>query len=208
MGFFENIPGWLGGAIAGALATPLVKIGIDALARSRKRRLAAIESLEELKSLLAEAWSTVQSQNSHRNRLHELLLERHGESVRTGLGYDEDFFRMYNRMNEEEREIFRLIRGLTKHGLFKANTRISSWLDSNRSIKRVFGKKTPTIENLDQDLSQLGRHLTEWFSKYHSVFAEDPNRSLVYLADEKEQGTGFPTRIRKSIDQALMEIGD
>lgn len=69
----------------------------------------------------------------------------------------------------------------------------------------MFPQATPAVLALERDLLELRVHLAEWFAKYDETFLPDPKRALVYLGDEKRQGTRWPASLDGSIAAVLSE---
>lgn len=229
--FLNSIPEWFGGAIITAIIAALGWLGLrlfdyfvkkrtekreavekarreaeEAAQSARMRRENAIKQLEGLQRLLKESYSNFVSQNYQRNRLMSLLLERHGEQVPRGRGYDDTFFQMYDRLEGEELELFKIIRRSTQDSMHRMNERLMQWLEENVGAKELVGTSTPTVERLDTDLAKLRGHLTDWFAKYNAIFITDERRSLVYLGDEKTHGREFPKGIEVAVANVLEEI--
>lgn len=169
----------------------------------RKSRESALLRLKRLEALLDEAYGVFVTQNKQRNRLMKQLRLREEDILRSGVGYDETFYRLYDKMDEDERELFEIVRGMTRYSMHGVNERIRAWLEENSSVRDMLGRNSQEIEKLDKDLLQLRLHLSAWFAKYHAVFEGNAKRSLVYLNDEKRQGIGFPTSIANSLSNVI-----
>ena len=203
-----EIPEWLGGAIVGVIVTTLSFMGKEMynIVKNRyQRKQIAVQELETLLGLLDESFSIFVSQNNQRNRLMTLLNERHQPNVPQALGFDETFFQMHDQMDQEELELFKIIRGLTAHSMLPVNERLQQWAKDN-TARQLVRKNRALAKELDEQLGILRTHLSHWFAKYNSVFKDDEKRSLVYLDDEKHQGIGFPKQLRSVVEKVLNDL--
>ena len=114
-------------------------------------------------------------------------------------------FGLFNEMDDEERELQSLIRSTTLNSMRRLNEAIRQRLRIHSEF-RTPSKKTGPWTNLSEDLQQLELHLNQWFDKYEAVIPDNERRSLVYLADEKKHGIGFPSRIESSVTSVLNEL--
>jgi hypothetical protein len=171
------------------------------LARRRRR------SLETLKSLLGVSGDAFSTQNKRARTLLAKVRENHPGLVTTdetgrSLGFDEIFHRAYDDLQPEEMELFQLIRGTTMTSLYETNKKVYEWIEGNSAF--LTADKTDKVMNdLAEDLTALRRHLRAWLDKYSVWIPVKESRSIVYLADEKKHGTGFPRRLEQSLDAAL-----
>ena len=62
------------------------------------------------------------------------------------------------------------------------------WLNSDTYYKNK-------RDDLGLALRKLEAHLVLWIAKYRFWIPDRPERALVFLADEREDGVGFPTGI-------------
>lgn len=178
------------------------KMVIDHLKAKRKTHQDLISQLQELSSLLEESDSIFRDQNYKARRLMKLLRTRFSSELQEGLGFDETFFRKYNELNDEEKELHSLIRSTTINSMRRVNSEMSQWLKRNIAIKRR--KQADSSRNvLAEQLQALELHLNQWQDKYEATIPKDERRCLVYLADEKKQGQGFPKKLQPALEEVL-----
>ena len=104
-------------------------------------------------------------------------------------------------MSPVDRENHLVVRGYTKGSLFPLNKKIQKLA---QKINVNLLKASPDEkENLKIYLENLDLHLNLWLSKYEEWIPDNPKHSLVYLADEKEHGIGFPKGIEAEISKIL-----
>lgn len=163
---------------------------------------ATLERITVLSNLLAESKSIYDSQNFMAQRLMRLIRENHPEKIAQGLGYDETFYRMYDHFLAEEKELQTLIRSTTMHSMRRVNQEISTWLDADKVFKTE-SQPTRERENIAKQLRILELHLNLWHDKYNALIPNDVRRSLVYMADEKEHGRGFPVGIEELVSKII-----
>jgi hypothetical protein len=200
-----GIPEWLATAIVGAVLAMVGYFGRDVYERWKKRRessLARRDQLEKLSALLEESRSIFESQNYQARRLLKLLEQNHPGQVMAERGFDENFHRLSDGFTPEERELHALIRSTSMNSLRRVNEAMSEWLRSNLWYKSGRYSQGP-LAPLANQLRTLELHLNQWHDKYAAMIVPDPKRSLIYLADEKEHGVGFPPRIEDLVKGAL-----
>lgn len=161
-------------------------------------REAAFQELRSFQALLAEGRKLFLRHNEQRGRLWQLIHANHAGDIPPSKGYDDLFYKMFDRLNEEELELFKIVRGNTKVGTHRVNQRIRDWAESH-DVRLMFPQPTPAVDALERDLLELRVHLAEWFAKYEETFLTDPKRTLVYLGDEKRQGTRWPPGLESSV---------
>ena len=162
------------------------------------RRAAALAELRRFKALLDEGRQTFLRHNAQRGRLWRMVHENHAGAIPPNKGYDDLFYKIYDQFTEEEMELFRIIRGNTRVGTRRINERIRDWAE-NHDARMMFPDGSPEVDNLENQLMELRVHLAEWFAKYEETFLPDPKRALVYLGDEKRQGTRWPQKLDGAI---------
>ncbi len=168
------------------------------------RRSAALSELRAFQALLDEGRQIYLRTNAQRGRLWVLIHANHTQEIPPYRGYDDLFYKMYDRLNEEETELFRIVRGNTLVGMHRINGRIREWADTHNLIT-MFPEPTPRVLALDNELKELRSHLSEWFAKYEETFKPDPKRTLVYLNDEKQHGTRWPPALNDAVAAVLAE---
>lgn len=166
------------------------------------RRAAALAELRRFKSLLDEGRQTYLRHNEQRGRLWRMIHQNHAADIPRSKGYDDLFYKMYDRLNEDEMELFKIVRGNTRVGMHRINGRIRDWADSH-DVTAMFPEQTPDVVALEKQLMELRVHLAEWFAKYDETFLPDPKRTLVYLGDEKRQGTRWPSGLEQAVEAVL-----
>lgn len=198
------VPEWLGTAVAGAVIAALGYVGktvADTVGRWRKARAKERVRLLQLASLLRASRTIFLSQRDLVKRLQNSLNERLPTKPAPGMGYERQFSESYAFFTDEERELHKLIRSMTEHGLRPLNLAMSQWLDGD--IKYRNATDAGTLQGrLAVKLNQLDAHLRLWNAKYAAWIPEYPEHALVYLADEEKHGLGFPP----GLDQAVAEV--
>ena len=162
----------------------------------------ALGQLQVLSGNLNESKSIFQSQNYMAQRLMHMLNENHLKEVPQALGYDETFYRMHEHFLPAEAELQTIIRSTTTNSLRRVNQEMISWLNADNVFKSS-NQPTKERESLARQLQILELHLNQWNDKYEAVIPGDKRRSLVYLADEKKHGTGFPKGIEQVVEKVI-----
>jgi hypothetical protein len=234
MEVFSKLPTWVGTAIIAGFFATLGFFGrklYDSFEARRARKKNAIKQLEKLSTLLDESESVFRNQNFLVRRLLASLRLHHSTQIPSNAGYDHIFYRTYDLMDEQERELFSLIRGTTMNSMRRLNEELRRWADEN-SAKELLGKKMsislpsnwqlwasedPVMPlsrkkiqihlPLDYHLNLLREHLNGWFDKFESILKTDERRCLVYLADEKGHGQSFPSLLHDVVARALILLG-
>lgn len=205
----RRAPHWLVAAVVGLVSGGVgfvAKDGYERWIEEREKDRAQLESLERLSSLLEESYSIFQDQNYKARRLIEMLRRNHPsefvERCSQGCGFDDAFFLMADLFTPEERELQQLIRSTTINSQRRVNEEMREWLKAERSFS---GPHQPSVtrEELARQLDTLRKHLNLWFDKYHAWIPNEPERSLVYLADEKKHGERFPTELGKTVRDVI-----
>ncbi|HEV2855275.1 MAG TPA: hypothetical protein VHC97_20945 [Thermoanaerobaculia bacterium] len=195
---------WLNEAIVGAVFALLGYVGRalhEHLKIRREAKKNVADELQKLSVLLEESDALFKDQNFKARRLLTLLERRLADRVPSNLGFDEAFFRMYEQLNDDEKELHSLIRSITVTSLVRVNSDMSEWLRRNAAIRQGTASD-PKYQRLVEELSNLQFHLNLWHAKY-AVHMNDPKRCLVYLADEKQQGTRFPPELEPALAAVL-----
>ena len=168
-------------------------------------RAAALDELRRFKALLDEGRQTYLRHNEQRGRLWRMIHQNHAAEIPAYKGYDDLFYKMYDRLSDDEMELFRIVRGNTRVGTHRVNGRIRDWAESH-DARAMFPGDSPEVVTLEGQLMELRVHLAEWFAKYEETFLPDPKRTLVYLGDEKRQGTRWPSGLDRAV-VAVLEGG-
>jgi hypothetical protein len=192
----------LGFSVAGFLAKDLYEGWRQERSQKRAVANADLSALRELAALLDESHRTFSLQNEQAGKLLQLLKRTHGRKVPHGLGYDETFHRMYPRFTSEEAALQRLIRSTTVNSQRRINLALAAWLE--RSAAFLYDDQpTPQRQALAQQLRILQLHLNQWHDKYDAWIANDPKRSLVYLAEDEVHGAGIPLGLEDALQAAI-----
>jgi len=162
---------------------------------------AARLELRGFQTLLAEGRQTYLRHNEQRGRLWRMIHQNHAGEIPPYKGYDDLFYKMYDRLNEEEVELFRIVRGNTRVGTHRVNGRIRDWAEGH-DVRAMF-PAAADMPALEREVMELRVHLAEWFAKYEETFLPDPKRTLVYLGDEKRQGTRWPSGLDGAVAAVL-----
>jgi len=203
-----SIPDWLGEAIASVVCLVLgftAKSMIDYFRASRAKSVAERDRLFALSDMLAESRSIFLSQNYLARRLMRLLHDRFAEPIRQCQGFDDAFTKYFDKMNQDEQELHALIRSTTMNSLRQINERLRAWLTDNPELLRK-NQSTDEGNRLAKSLNDLQLHLNQWFDKYEAWIPTNKKRTLVYLADEKEQGMGFPEELGPALEVVLKRM--
>lgn len=166
------------------------------------QRAAALFELRRFKALLDEGRQTYLRHNEQRGRLWRMIHHNHAGEIPPYKGYDDLFYKMYDRLTDEEMELFKIVRGNTRIGTHRINGRIRDWAESH-DARAMFPDGSPEVDALEAQLLELRVHLAEWFAKYEETFLPDPKRTLVYLGDEKRQGTSWPSKLDVAVNAVL-----
>jgi hypothetical protein len=187
----------LAAGVAGYFARSAVEIMKARRARSRAR----VARLEELATLLQESQDAFRSQVEMARRLIEMLAKNHVDEMPDDtIGYNRTFACLYPSFSDAERDLFMVIRGLTRGAVRSANDRMSQWLRENDDVLRL---EDPLVgADLAGHLRVLRQHLAEWHALSLAT-QDDEKRSLVFLNDEFQTGTGFPRGIEDLVSAAV-----
>lgn len=201
----EQMPEWFGTAVLGAViaaigyvAKLLLEWISEILANGRTRRA----QLARLLSLLRASKAAFEVQCENRDRLKEMISMRDHELAASTTGYEQLFSQAFPGMTEEERELHTIIRAITTNTLMPLNKEVLSWLKDDTYFKaKTWGSGIQA--SVAGKLSGLEAHLYLWVAKYEVWIPENKKHALVYLADEKKHGVGFPTGIEKVVGDLL-----
>lgn len=187
--------------IAAGVAGYFARSAVELIKARRVRRRARLARLQELAALLQESGDAFRSQIAMARRLMEMLAKNHADEMpEASLGYNRTFARLYPSFSDAERDLFLVIRGLTRDTVRRANDRMSAWLRENDDVLRM--EDSFVGADLAVRLRVLRQHLSEW----HALFLatrNDEKRSLVFLDDEFQTGTGFPRGIEDLVAAAV-----
>ena len=193
-----ELPDWISGMIAGILGF-LAKAIYDNTINKKNNRISARSKLKEFENILKVGKSVFHDQTVLRNRLYNSLSDN---NEYFNNGYNEGFSKLYDTMNENQMETFQLIRGITENSIYILNDSLTQWMNKNETYS-LTTKKSPIVDQFDKDIHSLKEHLLLWFSKFNSVFKNNPKYCLVYLGDEKSDGVKFPPTIEDSVAKMI-----
>lgn len=199
-----SLPEWLGTAAFGAVIAALgylAKMTIELVTAARRLHRERRAALVRLGSLLRASGVAFDVQNLLAQRLLQTIRNDHPEVDTTG-GYEHAISRAYKLLGEDEREMHAIIRGYTINALRPTNEKILEWVREDTYFKAGKGKRKHE-DDFAQKLGLLEAHLLLWLAKYDAWIPNDPHHALVYMADEKAHGLGFPTSIDKTVAQFL-----
>jgi hypothetical protein len=187
--------------VAAGVAGYFARSAVELIKAQRAGRRARLARLQELAALLQESGDAFGSQIAMARRLTEMLVKNHADAMpEETLGYNRTFARLYPCFSDAERDLFLVIRGLTRDAVRRANDRMSAWLRENDDVLRL--EDSFVGPDLAARLRVLRQHLSEW----HALFLatqNDEKRSLVFLDDEFQTGTGFPRGIEDLVEAAV-----
>jgi hypothetical protein len=85
------------------------------------------------------------------------------------------------------------------------NEALAEWLQSDVRHRIITRKRTEREIRLAELLNELDTHLLLWLAKYQGWIPDQPDRALVYLADEKCHGIEFPHGLDQAVQAVLEE---
>jgi hypothetical protein len=196
-----HLPEWLGTAVIGAVIAALgfvAKLVIQWILDLRNNNSTRRARLVELLSILDASHSAFKVQNRNRNNLSDSLPERFPLDTSIENGFDYQFTEAFSNMTPKELELHSIIRSYTMNTIKPLNDKALEWLQKDTYFKARNGKRDKSAE-LAKQLTKLEAHLYLWQAKYTIWIPDNPKHSLVYLADEKNHGIGFPDGIENDI---------
>jgi hypothetical protein len=200
-----QIPEWLASALLGAILGALAYIGkliIELFQSFKDRRRVQRSKLIELQSLLNATRIAFKSQHGHAVSLTDMIEKNYGEVAQQYNGYEEKISRTFSQLNIEEKELHAIIRSITVSTLFPINSAILEWLREDVTFKAT-KSKDKVWKALAAKLVILESHLLLWVAKYNAWIPVNQQHALVYMADEKKHGLGFPDGMDLLIDEAV-----
>ena len=208
MELLDQIPEWLGTAIFGVVTATIGFFAKELWQwwskrhESKRQRRAR---LERLTRLLDESQNLFRSQRAQAQRLFESLQRSQPSLIKPGLSLDQVFSQGFAGFSPEEAQLHAIIRGVTETAMRRVNADMIDWLRSDDWFKQS-KSGSDQLARLADELQRLELHLNEWQAKFSSVFQKDHTLALNYLADEQEQGTGFPTGIESLVRGILKKL--
>lgn len=137
------------------------------------------------------SYAAFQNQCVARDRLFRLLKEHHDPLPE--LEYEPLFRKFFTVLNEDEKVLFELIRGITSTSLYKHNNGMLTLIEEN-----------PEFKDDLPEFKDLHDHLDLWLSKYSSTVKNREDVCLVYVGVAEEKP--FPSTIGDKVKQILNEL--
>ncbi len=202
-----NAANWLSKVIVGAIIASLGYVGkqiSDVLLEMRRVRQLRRAQLIQLESLLRVTRVAFEVQNQHARDLLAILQERIKDLDSSG-GFEKVFSREFRDMLPEEKEIHALVRGITVSSLRTGNSALLKWLESDVYFNAQYRKSGP-LRVLAGKLAELQSHIILWQAKFEIWIPDQSKHALVYMADEQQHGSAFPTGLDPAVDEVLKII--
>lgn len=194
------------GAAVGAVIAALGYFGktsVDAWRDWRRSQAERRNRLLRLASLVDASKVAYVVQAKHRDSLEALLIKNHPAALSvSGQGYEALFSAMHKEFTDPEAELHQIIRGITCYALRPINLATSTWLEADVDF-RTYHDADEVRQQLAQKLNLLAGHLVLWHAKYETWIPDRPEHALVYLADEREHGLGFPEHLDETVYTVL-----
>jgi hypothetical protein len=188
------------GAIAGGVATNLnnraQRINLEKKAKENKEKAEENKRkafYQQMQLHLTGSKAAFMNQVIARDRLVNLIEKNHGSSSTRELEYEPLFRKFYPVLNEDEKVLFELIRGITTTSLHKHNSGMLTLLEKNS-------------EYMDElpEFKALHEHLDLWLSKYNAMVKKREDFCLVYIGVEEKKP--FPSGIDEKVSEVLDKI--
>lgn len=184
-------------AVIGAIAATLGylgKLGTEGVIEWSDKQLKRRSRLIKMQSLLLASQSVFATQIRLVQSLCFDISKRLPNSP-IKLGYDEILRKSFDLdgiMSSDQKAEHGLIRSYTINALRPLNDSMIEWLAADGFYKS-------SQDELGTALKKLEAHLVLWRAKYLCWIPDNENRALVFLADEKDHGIGFPVGIEALI---------
>jgi hypothetical protein len=204
MNGLEGVPEWFSGAVVGAVLAALgyiAKLAIEQWRLIHAARASRLACLAELSSLLRAGWASFAIQNEHAQQFVRALNRERCADIAED-GYEQSMVDAFPNFGPAERELHAIIRGITIHSLRPINQDLLVWVKRDSTFKDLSSRPGLAGE-LAKKLGDLEAHLFLWHAKYETWIPDHPEHALVYLADEKAHGLGFPVGLDKIVERAL-----
>jgi hypothetical protein len=190
----DLLPEWsrtmLVGAVS-ALAGYAWKNWIEGRERKQRERTGTIAQLQDLKTLLDTSGKLFAIQQEQVRRLMNLLEQNHPSVYAQGEGYEDTIARCYSQFTAEETALHGIIRAYSEHSMRRVNEALGEWIEQDKQFKTA-QVESARREELAARLRDLEMHLLLWHAKRECWLSNQPHHALVYMADEKAHGLGFP----------------
>lgn len=199
------LPDWLitilstfGSAVLGVLG----KFVWDYLMEKRQLRANRMTQLIKLRSTLQEGKQLYDIQTKFVVRLVASITSRTGNKM--GGSSDAFFSSNYDTMNEDEKDMFIMIRGITSNSMKRTSDDILKWIDENSEFKTNSIKplKNSIGPQLAQQITKLELFTNLWQDKY-SVWMANEKHAFVNIMDNNPDGSMIPTELNSLIDQSI-----
>ena len=117
---------------------------------------------------------------------------------------DAFFSSNYDTMNEDEKDMFIMIRGITSNSMKRTSDDILKWIDENSEFKTNSIKplKNSIGPQLAQQITKLELFTNLWQDKY-SVWMANEKHAFVNIMDNNPDGSMIPTELNSLIDQSI-----
>ncbi|HPE63492.1 MAG TPA: hypothetical protein PLQ49_05230 [Methanothrix sp.] len=172
-------------------------------------KLSRLAQLKKLQSLLRASHAVYNIQAKKRNELNKLVKRDFPQITKTGVGYEDNLSKAYplfdSEIHSEHIELHKIIRGYTIYAIRPLNLAVLNWLQDDTYFKSRLNDKN-SLGELANKLANLEIHLLLWIAKYEMWIPKSPEHCLVYMADEKDHGLGFPKGIENLIEEVLVEL--
>lgn len=200
-----QIPEWIGTAVVGAIVATLGYVGkllVELFQAHRDKQRLRRSKLIELQSLLKANEVAFLIQNGHAQTLTRWIETNYPDVSQKLMGYEDKISGAYIHLNKQEKELHSLIRSITINALLPTNKAILEWLRTDNFFRANKSTKQ-TLVDLSKMLATLDAHLILWLAKYEALIPSYPEHALVYMADERKHGLGFPTGIDALVNEAV-----
>jgi hypothetical protein len=192
-------------AVLGGLFAALGYVGkltFETIRAIFDRRNARVAKLVELDGLLRASRAVYATQNQLANRLvRSIEADQPNLKVPPPGGLDATIAVAYADMTQDQQSTQGVIRSMSQNAMKPLNDAILQWLKEDTFWKAGSGPRT-LKSRLARSLGALEGHLYLWQAKY-AYWMTDPLHSLVYLADEKAHGVGFPDGLDALVKEVL-----
>lgn len=169
-------------------------------------RAEALKALRALNDLLVESKSALNEQVRLRSQLIALIRGNRPGQTLDFEGQDDLFYQLSaaGELNAAEKDRFGDVR-LSTMVIRDVDLRLLDWVRAH-PIADLYPVMTPTGERLGRQLDALKNHLNYWLKRYDNAFAHDEHRALVFMADEKHRGPGWPHGLTPAVKAAMREL--
>jgi hypothetical protein len=169
-------------------------------------RAESLQALRALEALLVESKSALNEQVRLRSRLIALIRTNRPGQELDFEGQDDLFYQLSaaGALNAAEKDRFGDVR-LSTMVIRDVDVQLLDWVRAH-PIAGLYPVMTPAGERLGKQLDALKNHLNYWLKRYDNAFAHDEHRALVFMADEKHRGPGWPHGLTPAVKAAIREL--